>query len=69
MIGDKPSDIEFGKTNGLTTILVKTGNGKETWENRGDLKILPDFVVENVLSAARLIAGKSIHVNSPSVGK
>ena len=55
MIGDKASDIEFGKTNGLTTILVKTGYGKETWENRGELKFLPDFVVENVFSAAELV--------------
>ena len=55
MIGDKLSDIEFGKANGLSTILVKTGNGKETWKNREKLPILPDFVVENILSAAYLI--------------
>ena len=55
MIGDKAADIEFGKNNGLTTILVKTGYGAETWEDRDNLKVLPDFVVENLLSAANLI--------------
>ena len=58
MIGDKPSDIEFGKTNGLTTILVKTGEGEKTWLSRNTLKIMPDFVVENLLSAAILIKSK-----------
>jgi len=56
MIGDKPEDIEFGKTNGLTTFLVKTGMGSETWELQGSEKgATPDFVVENILSAANVI--------------
>jgi len=55
MIGDKDIDIEFGKRNGLKTILVKTGYGRETWKNRKKIKIMPDFVVENILSAAFLI--------------
>ena len=55
MIGDKPSDIEFGQTNGLTTILVKTGEGEKTWLARKTLKFMPDFVVDNLLSAAKLI--------------
>jgi len=55
MIGDRVADIEFGKNNGLTSILVKTGYGTQTWENRDTLRVLPDFVVENLLSAVRLI--------------
>jgi D,D-heptose 1,7-bisphosphate phosphatase len=55
MIGDKPADIEFGKRNGLTSILVKTGLGRETWENIETLAYKPDFVVENVLSASLVV--------------
>ena len=55
MIGDRPEDMEFGKTNGLNCILVKTGNGKKTLENMDKMKIKPDFVVENLLSAVELI--------------
>lgn len=55
MIGDKPADISFGKQNGLITILVKTGLGLQTWENTENLQFKPDFVVDNVLSAANLI--------------
>jgi len=55
MIGDTPSDIEFGKNIGLTTFLVKTGWGLKTWENRNELKVMPDFVVENLLSAVKVI--------------
>jgi len=55
MIGDTPADIEFGKNVGLTTILVKSGWGWKTWENKDEMKVMPDYVVENLLSAARLI--------------
>jgi len=56
MIGDKPEDIEFGKTNGLTTFLVKTGMGSKSWElKRSDKGATPHFVVENILSAANII--------------
>jgi D-glycero-D-manno-heptose 1,7-bisphosphate phosphatase len=55
MIGDRDTDIEFGKNNGLTTILVKTGIGEKTWQDRKKLKVLPDFVVQNLLSAVRVI--------------
>lgn len=56
MIGDKQADILFGKNNGMTTILVKTGYGKQTWENKKNLSVKPDFVVENLMSAAILIS-------------
>ncbi len=56
MIGDKYSDILFGKNAGLTSILVRTGDGnKEFFENRKNWTIKPDFVVDNLLSAAYLI--------------
>ncbi len=57
MVGDRYSDIAFGKKAGLKTILLLTGNGKdelatafEGWEYK------PDFVAENILTAAGLIS-------------
>lgn len=56
MIGDRISDIGFGKNAGLKNILLLTGNGDKDF-----LKILetgspkPDFVCENLLTAANLI--------------
>jgi len=55
MIGDKMSDIEFGKKNGLITFLVKTGEGCKTLDMIENNKVKPDFVVENILSAANVI--------------
>ena len=55
MVGDTPTDVEFGKNVGLTTILVKSGWGWKTWENKDEMTVMPDYVVENLLSAARLI--------------
>ena len=56
MIGDKNSDIEFGKKHGLTTFLVKTGEGLNTMKN---LNVNPDFIVDNILSAANTVAAIS----------
>jgi len=56
MVGDKISDIVFGKNAGLKTILVLTGNGKaEFMNNRKNWKIRPDFIVENFTLAVDLI--------------
>ncbi len=52
MIGDKPSDIGFGKNSGLQTILVRTGKGEETFRQN---LASPDFVVDDLLSAAELL--------------
>ncbi len=52
MIGDKPSDIGFGKNSGLQTILVRTGVGEETFQQN---LASPDFVVDDLLAAARLV--------------
>ena len=53
MIGDSQIDIEFGKKNGLTSFLVKTGNGEKLDIIHSTLR--PDFIVENILSAAHVI--------------
>lgn len=56
MIGDRYTDIEFGKKAGLTTILLMTGNGiKEMTENMPSWEYQPDYIAENLLTAARLI--------------
>lgn len=56
MIGDKYSDIAFGKKAGLTTILVRTGYGdKEFLEKRNNWKFKPDFIAEHLLHAVCLI--------------
>jgi len=56
MIGDRYADIAFGKKAGLKTILVLTGDGrKEFLENRRNWEYKPDFIVENLLVAAKFI--------------
>ena len=73
MIGDKMSDIEFGKRNGMISILVspllKAPHKVEPelasvhLEGRDSLSIIhyplsiekPDFIVENILTAAKVI--------------
>jgi len=56
MIGDRYTDIVFGKKAGLKTILVLTGDGrKEFLENRRNWEYKPDFIVENLLVAAKFI--------------
>ena len=56
MIGDKAIDIEAGRRVGSRTILVRTGYGRET-EARADVH--PDFVVDDLLAAANVIAAMS----------
>ncbi len=61
MIGDKPSDIEAGEAAGCTSLLVKTGYGKETAEGLppGRVKIFPnlskaaDFVLSEAAQGAK----------------
>lgn len=56
MIGDKSSDIEFGKNAKLTSILVRTGYGeKELMEKRDMWNAEPDYIADNLLGAAKLI--------------
>jgi histidinol-phosphate phosphatase family protein len=55
MIGDKESDIAFGRRAGLTTILVRSGYGEATWAGRQQWSVTPHYVVDDLLAAARLI--------------
>ncbi|MFO8145388.1 MAG: HAD family hydrolase [Candidatus Syntrophosphaera sp.] len=56
MIGDRRTDVEFGKKAGLKTILLLTGNGaKEMLSGFSGWEHKPDFMAENLLTAAKLI--------------
>lgn len=56
MIGDRATDIEFGKNAGLKTILLLSGNGsKEFAASLSDDALKPDYICENLLTAAALI--------------
>jgi len=52
VIGDKECDIEMGRRAGATTVLVRTGWGRES-ENAGTVP--PDYIVDDLLAAARII--------------
>jgi ribonucleotide monophosphatase NagD (HAD superfamily) len=56
MIGDRYTDVEFGKKARLKTTLLLSGNGtKEMLLNMPQWQYKPDFVAENLLTAAKLI--------------
>jgi len=56
MVGDRYSDVAFGKKAGLRTILLLTGNGrKEMLTGFQGWDYEPDFIAENILTAAALI--------------
>jgi len=57
VIGDKVSDIQFGKNIGAKTILVKTGYGEETLRTLANSPSLPtpDYVATDILDAAHFI--------------
>ncbi len=56
MIGDKFSDIGFGKNAGLRTIFVRSGGGEnEFLQNRNETEFKPDFVVKDLSVAVKLI--------------
>jgi phosphoheptose isomerase len=52
VIGDKPCDIDLGRSVGLTTVLVRTGYGAKY----GDGAIVPDFVADDLLNASEVVA-------------
>ena len=54
VVGDKPCDIDLGRGVGATTLLVRTGYGAGH-EAAGDAAA--DFVVDDLLGAARVIIG------------
>jgi D-glycero-D-manno-heptose 1,7-bisphosphate phosphatase len=56
MVGDKLSDVEFGRNAGCKAILVLTGYGKGEWEyNRSKYSANPDYVARDVLDASQWI--------------
>lgn len=50
IIGDQKADVELGRREAITTILVLTGHGKKTAEETS-----PDYVVNDILEAEMLI--------------
>lgn len=58
MIGDKNTDILFGRKLGMKTIFVKTGHGRSETKKYG--KIGADFRAENILYAAKWIEKNEI---------
>jgi len=55
VIGDKMSDIELGHNFNMKTILVLTGQGKNTFLNRANYSVKPDFVVKDLWEAVKMI--------------
>jgi len=56
MIGDRVTDIQFGQNAGLKTILLLSGNGqKDYMESLESEPLKPDFICENLLTAAELL--------------
>lgn len=55
VIGDKISDINFGKNFNIKTILVLTGEGQNTFYNREKYQVKPDFVVKDLWQATKII--------------
>jgi histidinol-phosphate phosphatase family protein len=56
-IGDSLKDIQAGKRAGCRTVLVQTGQGKESLQKllSGTTKIKPDWVCDNLASAIPII--------------
>ena len=55
MIGDRETDIAFGKKAGLQSILLLSGNGaQEMLYGTQKWDYQPDFIAENLLTAAKL---------------
>jgi D-glycero-D-manno-heptose 1,7-bisphosphate phosphatase len=56
MVGDKISDVNFGKKAGCKSLLLLTGYGKGDLEyHRDKLDGEPDYIAEDILDAARWI--------------
>jgi len=56
-IGDSVSDIQCGKNAGIKTILVKTGNGEESFSILQKENNFPTFVANNLINACTFIIG------------
>jgi len=56
MVGDKADDIEAGKRAGCLTILVRSGQGKGSEAALAGTGTGPDYEVDDLAAAARIIA-------------
>ena len=52
VVGDNWSDIELGSRVGATTLLVRTGHGRQV---EADPALKPDYVVDDITQAASVI--------------
>ena len=55
VVGDHPSDIEFGINAGCKTIFLTTGHGYKHLDNLKSLGIKPTIICDNFLGAAKEI--------------
>ncbi len=55
MVGDSTDDIEAGRRAGCRTVLVRTGYGRESESRFMPGKPRPDFIVDDLAAAARVI--------------
>jgi len=55
MIGDKTDDIEAGKRAGCRTILVRSGQGRNSEISFQSMDQRPDYIVDNLLAASDII--------------
>ena len=55
MVGDSISDIECGVNAGLKTILVKTGNGEESFSVLKKQNNFPTFVAQDIIEVSSII--------------
>ena len=70
VVGDSLSDIEAGYQLGSRTILVKTGQGRDTLLAMDRRPAGPDHVVEDLAEAARLISALNLgKAETPGVAK
>jgi histidinol phosphatase-like enzyme len=53
MIGDRETDLQFGRNAGLKTILLLSGNGRDDFlKSLSSDPLRPDYICENLLTAA-----------------
>ncbi|MFX1386815.1 MAG: D-glycero-alpha-D-manno-heptose-1,7-bisphosphate 7-phosphatase [Promethearchaeota archaeon] len=55
VVGDHPSDIEFGINGGCKTIFLTTGHGYKHLDDLKSLRITPSIISDNFLGAAKEI--------------
>jgi len=57
MIGDHPSDIQFGINAGIRTVFLLTGHGSKHTDDLKERNVTPTFIAEDFLTAAKFIKG------------